>query len=141
MTLAEFQPYVEQAIINLEWETARSRWRAGLLVEREALGKALELTALLGMDRQPIEDRLQQIYSELEGDVTADRVPVHPIRSVPMDLIAVAVIRRILLLPQEFPILSIRTLPSERDVYEAVIAIANRWQTPNGQIPVEEMHA
>lgn len=133
MTLAEFQPYVEQAIISLEWETARARWRQELLGQREALGNALLLAGQYGVERQPIEDRLQQIYQELDGDVTADMVPVHPIRSVPMDLITAAVIRRILRLPPEFPILSIKAVPSATDILEAVRAIASRWQTPNGQ--------
>jgi hypothetical protein len=138
MTLAEFQPHVEQGIINIEWETARARWRAGLLVEREALGKALLLAGQYGVDRQPIEDRLQQIYVELEGDVTADRISVHPIRSVPMDLIAAAVVRRIYKIPNDFPILSVKELPSHEAIADALRAIAMRWSTPNGQAQVDE---
>jgi hypothetical protein len=103
MTLAEFQPYVEQAVTACEWAIARARWRQGLLDEREALGKAYLLAGQYGIEPEPIEARLQQIYTELEGDVTADCVPQHPLRSIPMDLITAAVVRRCLRLPQNFP--------------------------------------
>jgi hypothetical protein len=67
-----------------------------------------------GVEREPLEARLAQIDRELAGDVTADRVPQHPIRSVPMDLITAAVVRRILKLPQEFPVLSIKSAAEQR---------------------------
>ena len=138
MTLAEFQPFVERALTALEWSLARARWRQGLLDQREALGKALLLAGQYGVERQPIDDRLQQISHELDSDVTADCVPKHPVRSVPMDLITAAVVRRIFRIPSDFPILSLNKLPDEQDVSDAVRAIAQRWSTPTRQAPVDE---
>lgn len=138
MTLAEFQPHVEQALIALEWETARARWRQGLLDERAAIEKHLSLAGQYGIEAAPLEARLAQIDHELAGDVPADHVSQFPLRSVPMDLVATAVARRILRLPAEFPILSIRTLPSDDDIRHALEGIAMRWRTPNGQMPVEQ---
>lgn len=132
MTLADFQPHVERAVTALEWATARARWRAGLLDERVAIVQATALAGQYGVEREPLDARLAQIDQELTQDVTADRVPVHPIRSVPMDLITAEVVRRLFGLPQPFPILSIKTLPSQPQIAEAVAAIASRWQTPNG---------
>lgn len=137
MTLAEFQPHVENALVAIEWTIARSRWRTGLLGEREALLKALPLAGSYGVEREPLEARLAQIEVELTGDVTADQVPQLPLRSIPMDMIAAAVVRRILRLPREFPILSISKLPSREVLLDTLEAIAMRWQTTNGEIPVE----
>lgn len=136
MTLAEFEPYVERAVTALEWTTARARWRQGLLVEREAIDKAIPLAGSYGVEREPLEARLRQIDQDLTGDVTADQVPLLPLRSVPMDLITTAVVRRLLRLPPEFPVLSIKTLPSDDQIAEAVAAIASRWHTPNRSIAV-----
>lgn len=133
MTIAEFQPHVERALTALEWATARARWRRGLLEQREAIAKALQLAGNYGIEREPLEARLAQIDHELTQDVTADQVPVSPLRSVPLDLITAAVVRRVLRLPPEFPILSLKTVPSDEQMIEAVSAIASRWQTPNGQ--------
>jgi hypothetical protein len=153
MTLAEFQPYVEQAVTAYEWVSARARWHQGLLNEREALEKALTTLSeraanqrlleplMEGVqfsdpvdedDLEPYRARLQQIADELKGDVTPDRVPQLPLRSIPMDLITAAVIRRCLRLPAEFPVLSIKTLPTPEAIADAVAAIAMKWQTPNG---------
>src|SRR4051812_45338624 len=124
MTLAEFQTHVERAVTAHEWATARVRWRQGLLNELEALQKAVALLAerveyqdsleplpdgvqfrdqVYRSDLEPYYARLRQIAEELERDVTPDCVPLHPLRSVPMDMIAAAVVRRILRLPAEFP--------------------------------------
>lgn len=138
MTLAEFQPYVERAVTALEWETARARWKQGLLDEREAIEHTIPLVGLYGIEREPLEARLAQIEQELAGDVTADRVPVLPLRSVPMDLIAAAVVRRILRIPVAIPVLSIKALPSECDIDDAVRAIAQRWQHPMGEVAAEQ---
>lgn len=140
MTLAEFQPYVEQALVSLEWAVARTRWRHGLLDERDAITRALPLAGSYGVEREPLEARWAQINTELQQDVTADRVSQSPLRSVPMDMIAAAVVRRILRVPPEFPVLSIRELPKQADIDDAVRAIAMRWQTPNGQSATEDTH-
>jgi hypothetical protein len=58
-------------------------------------------------------------------------VPQHPVRSVPIDMITEAVVRRLLHIPAAFPVLSIRAVPSPDDIREAVAAIAARWSTPN----------
>lgn len=135
MTLAELQPHVEQALVAIEWETARSRWRRGLLDECLAIQQSIPLAGQFGIERAPLEARLGQIETDLAGDVTADQVPQHPLRSVPMDLIAAAVARRILKLPPEFPILSLRDRPSDAAIGEALMAIAMRWQTTAGELP------
>lgn len=66
-------------------------------------------------------------------DVTADMVPLSPLRSIPIDMIATAVVRRLLKVQSDFPILSIKVIPKQQDVVEAVAALASRWQTPQGQ--------
>lgn len=153
MTLSEFQPYVEAAVTTYEWASARARWHHGLLNEREAIKKALALLSeraanqrLLeplpegvqfsdvvdDADLEPYHARLKQIAEELERDVTPDRVPQLPLRSIPMDLITAAVVRRCLRLPAEFPVLSIKALPTPEAIADAVAAIAMKWQTPNG---------
>lgn len=137
MTLAEFQPYVETALAALEWETARARWRQGLIEESEAITKALPLAGSYGVEAAPLEARLAQITQELTGDVTADRVPQHPVRSVPMDLITEAVVRRLVRVPASFPVLSIKTAPALDDVRRAIADVAQRWQHPNGAIAEE----
>ncbi len=141
MTLAEFQPYVEAALSAHEWATARARWRAGLLDERIAIETALPLAGSYGIEEEPLQARLAQIERDLAGDVTADQVPQHPLRSVPMDLIAVAVIRRILRVPSTIPVLSIKTLPTQDELRDALASIAGRWQHPNGAQPDELMRA
>jgi len=132
LTLAEFQPYVEQAIVALEWNLARARRVQRLTDERESIARALPLAEMVGLERAPMEARLDQIEVELTQDVTPDWVSVHPLRSVPMDMIATAVVRRLLRVPPEFPILSIKALPPQDAVDEVVMALALKWQTPNG---------
>lgn len=136
MTLAEFQPQVEAAIVAHEWATARARWRAGLEVEAIAINRALKMVGA-DLDPEPLRARLVAIERELTQDVTADCVPVHPVRSVPIDIIATAVIRRILRIPASIPVLGIKTIPPDEDVRQAVADIAARWQTPNGSQPDE----
>lgn len=159
MTLADFQPYVERAVTAHEWATARVRWRQGLLNECEALHKAVAVLAervayqdsldplpdgvrfsdpVYKDDLEPYRERLRQIGEELERDVTPDCVPLHPIRSIPMDLITAAVVRRLLRLPAEFPVLSIKALPAEQDIADAVQAIASKWQHPNSAVVHED---
>jgi len=134
MTLAEFQPHVEQALVALEWEIARKRWRQGLIDQQDAIMKAVPLAGTYGIELEPLKMRLMQIKLELDAcDVTADQVSRSPLRSVPMDMIAAAVIRRILHLPAEFPIISIKTLPSEADIAQALQSIAMKWSSANGQ--------
>ncbi len=140
MTLAEFQPHVEQAVTALEWTTARARWRQALMAEREAIEKALPLAGQYGVEREPLESRLGLIAIELNLDVTADQVPQHPIRSVPMDLITAAVIRNLLRLPAAFPVLSIKAVPDEAVLLDAVSAIALRWYSPFGAVTEEAIH-
>jgi hypothetical protein len=136
MTLAELEPSVEAAIVSLEWELARARWRQGLQDERDAIEKAIPLAGTYGIEEEPLRDRLEQIAAESQGDVTADRVSVIPLRSVPMDLITAAVVRRILRIPAEIPVLSIKAMPSPTQIADAVEAIAARWSMPLG--PVQE---
>lgn len=133
MTLAEFQPHVERAVTAIEWSIARSRRSRALSEERDAIEKALPLAAQYGIEREPLEARLDQIAQEMRMDVTADYVTVLPLRSVPMDMIAVAVARRVLKLPPEFPILSVKMLPNQEAIESAVMDLALRWQTPNAQ--------
>ncbi len=140
MTLAEFQPHVEQAVTALEWATARARWRQALVEEREAIEKALPLAGQYGVEAEPLEARLGQIAVEFTLDVTADQVPQHPIRSVPMDLITAAVIRNLLRLPAAFPVLSLKALPNEAVLRDAVAAIAQRWYSPLGAVPEDAVH-
>jgi hypothetical protein len=137
MTLAEFQPHVEKAVAAMEWNTARSRRLRSLAAEQDALWKALENAGQYGVEEAPLKARLDQIPFEMARDIDAGEVPVSPLRSVPMDMIAEAAVRRLLNLPSAFPILSIKVLPSPEMIEEAVTAIASRWKTPNGQIPVE----
>jgi hypothetical protein len=132
MTLADFQPYVEDALIALEWATARARWRQALHDEEEAIRKALLLAGQYGVEPEPLEDRLRLIALAQDEDVTADCVPQHPVRSIPIDMITAAVIRRILKLPPEFPVLSIKVLPAPEAIADALQAIAMRWSSPNG---------
>jgi hypothetical protein len=84
------------------------------------------------IDRDECIARLAQLDLELKREVNAGEVPALPLRSVPMDLITTAVIRRCLRLPAEFPVLSIKTLPTPEAIADAVAAIAMKWQTPNG---------
>ncbi len=135
MTLAELQPIVDAALTSLEWETARARWRDGLRDEAEALTKALPLAGSYGVEAAPLEARLSQIALEAGGDVTADRVPLHPLRSVPMDMITSAVVRRILRVPAAFPIVSIKAEPDAAVIQQALASVARHWQTPNGSVP------
>lgn len=141
MTLDELQPAVEATLTALEWATARARWRARLTEERAAIRRALETAEDVGVDPGPLASRLVHIDVELAGDVTADQVSVSPLRSVPMDLITAAVARRILRLPPDFPILSLKLAPTADQIREALSAIYVRWQTPNGQTPAEEYAA
>ncbi len=134
MTLAELQPIVDAALTALEWDTARARWREGLREEAEAIAKALPLAGSYGVEAEPLEARLKQIALEAEGDVTADRVPLHPLRSVPMDMITSAVVRRILRVPSAFPIVSIKAAPDAADIQQALTGISRHWQTPNGSV-------
>lgn len=138
MTLAELQPYVEDALSAVEWNAARLRWASALDDEEAAIRKAVPLAGQYGVELEPLEARLEQIAIERQGDVTADRVPQSPLRSVPMDLVTTAVVRRLLRLPAEFPVLSIKSLPEPQDLAEAVAAIAARWQTPNGQLTYQD---
>lgn len=69
--------------------------------------------------------------------VTADMVPQSPLRSVPMDLITEAVVRRALRLPQGVPILRIKAQPDQAVIFDVVMALALKWRTPNGQTTVE----
>lgn len=137
MTLAELQPQVEAAIEAFEWEIASVRWRRGLIEEREAIEKAIPLAGQFGVEEAPLRARLGQIVAEMRTNVTADRVSLHPLRSVPMDLITAAVVRRILRLPADFPILSVKAPPTRKQLHDAVREIANRWQTPMGSIADE----
>ena len=136
MTLAEFQPHVEAAVTAYEWATARERWRAGLKDEAMAIQQAIasQLERALEdddfeFDREPYDARLNQILTELQSDVTPDRVVTLPLREVPMDMITAAVIRRILRLPPEFPVLSIKTVPNELLIYETIADIAQKWSS------------
>lgn len=138
MTIADFQPHIEAAIVALEWAQARAAWLRGLFGEQEALEKALTLAGQYGVEEAPLQARLDQIVVEFQGDVTPDRVSQHPMRSVPMDLIATAVIRRILRLPDGFPVLSIKVLPSDEQIADAVEAIAQRWSSPLGPVRDEQ---
>lgn len=140
MTLSEFQPYVEAAIGAVEWNAARLRRAAALRAERAAIRNALKLAGQYGVEAEPLEARLAQIELERDQDVTADMVPQHPIRSVPMDMIAAAVVRRLLGLPAEFPVLSIKALPDQQSIAQAVTEIAQRWSSPNGAA-VEELYS
>lgn len=138
MTLAELQPYVERAVTALEWSIARARWRRGLDEQFEAITNALPLAGSYGVEREPLEARLRQIGIERTQDVTADQVSEHPVRSVPMDVITVAVVRRILRIPVEFPVLSIKALPHLNEIADAVTALAARWSSPHGARPVDD---
>jgi hypothetical protein len=133
MTLAEFQPHVERAVTAVEWALGRAHWRVALEEEYRAVVHAYAHADEWGLDPVPLHARIDQISIELGGDVTADRVPQLPLRSVPMDLIAEAVARRILKVPAEFPILGIKALPTDADIEAAVMSIAQRWQSPNSQ--------
>jgi hypothetical protein len=136
VTIVEFQSRVDAAITVYEWEVARVRWRQGLLEERAAIEKALPLAGTFGIEAEPLEARLGQIAVELTGDVTADRVPQHPVRSVPLDMIATAVIRRILRVPADYPFLTlsgIKTVPTDTEVAEAVADVAKNWSNPKRQ--------
>lgn len=75
--------------------------------------------------------------SRYGDDVTADRVPQSPLRSVPMDLITEAVARRALKLPPDVPILRIKAQPDQDVIFDVVMALASRWKTANGQTAVE----
>jgi len=137
VTLADLQPYVDRAVTALEWNLARARRRQGLTDEIAAIQKALPLAGSYGVEREPLEARLAQIAHELDADVTEDQVSPSPLRSVPMDLVTAAVVRRILRLPAAFPILSVKTLPAVTDIEDAVRTIAMRWRTPHGELTVE----
>jgi hypothetical protein len=60
-----------------------------------------------------------------------------PIRSVPIDLITAAVVRALLRLPAEFPVLSLKTAPTDDELQDALIGIAARWQHPMGSLPAD----
>ena len=136
MTLAEFQPHVEAAVTEYEWERARIRWKIALMEEAAALYEAIasqtQRTAedtSFSFDREPYDARLEQILVELRGDVTPDRVSPLTLREVPMDMITAAVIRIILRLPPEFPVLSIKVVPPESVILETVADIAQKWSS------------
>ena len=135
VTLEELQPYVEAAITAVEWDIARARRQAGLLAEQETITQSLPLAGRYGIEEEPLRARLLQIEVERTQDITADCVPVAPVRSFPMDLITAAVVRRILRLPIGFPVISIKTMPNPDAIKTAVIAIMDRWQNANGQLP------
>jgi hypothetical protein len=136
--LAVFQSQVDAALTAYEWATARARWRAELESQQQSLQAALLMAGMYGIEREPLEARLLQIADELQGDVTADQVSVHPLRSVPMDLITDAVVRRLLRIPAGIPVLSVKVAPNPQDVLDAIAVIAQRWSTPNGAQPEEQ---
>jgi hypothetical protein len=138
MTLAEFQPHVEKAVTALEWTIARARRTLALAEEAEAIMKALPLAGSYGVERAPLEGRLEQIACEIGQGVTADMVSQHPVRSIPMDVITAAVVRRTLHIPADFPVLSVKTIPSPEAIADAVMAIAARWHSPQGPIAVDD---
>jgi hypothetical protein len=133
MTLAEFQPHVERAVAAVERSHACSRRLRALQEERAAIEKSLRLAGLYGIEAAPLERRLAAIRQEMTQDITDDQVSVLPLRSVPMDMIAEAVVRRILKVPLDITILGLNVMPSPAAIEEAVQAIASRWKTPNGQ--------
>lgn len=135
MTLLELQPHVEAALVALEWDLARARWRQGLINERSAISRALKLAGQYGIEEGPLLERLAQIDEERKGDVTADRVSVHPLRSVPMDVIAAAVVRRVIGIPPDIPVMSVKVPPSPDLIADAIAAIAQKWQHVNGPAP------
>ena len=56
MTLAELQPFVERALVAVEWDTAQSRRAHALTEEREAIARALPLAGRYGVERAPLEE-------------------------------------------------------------------------------------
>jgi len=151
MTLAEFQQYVETAVAMVERSTAGARHRASVLDARATILRAIEWidaqqsephrregdldeddVADLAVERGEYELRLAQLDAELHRELNAGEVPELPLRSIPMDMIAESVARRLLKVPAEFPILSIKALPKSEDIDEAVLALAQKWRTANG---------
>ena len=132
MTIPECQVVVEAALVALEHECAAAARLRRLTDERKAIARALPLAGLYGIERAPLVARLDQLAVELTEDVSPGEIPQHPIRSVPMDLITLAVIRRVLQIPHDFPILGIKAEPSQAHVADALAHIAARWQTTAG---------
>lgn len=72
--------------------------------------------------------------------VTADMVPVLPIRSIPLDLITEAVARRLYRIPAGFSIIQIHGEPDPQVVAQVVAELAARWTSPNGGAQEESVH-
>ena len=133
MTLADFQPHVEAALAAIERETSDARRKQRIADGIESIKKTIAWDLEHGvLDQADLQKRLAQEMAEWAREIGDDEINPHPVRSVPMDLIAAAVIRRIYRVPDAFPIIGVKVLPPADEIKRAVAAIAARWVTPNG---------
>lgn len=155
MTLAEFQPHVERALLVVERSTAAARRLMALEDERDSILAAIqwvketEICTHCGEQHcthienireqlEPMRERLTQIAHEITLDVTEDMVSELPLRSVPIDLITAEVARRLVRMPPEFPVLRLKSLPDDETIEAEVLRLSRRWRTSKGQTATVE---